>query len=260
MKAKQTRGYHTRIIWSADGRSVEKHFDRNWWFLDHRRDWFEKERRVGLLLGRHRPPVPPARLLGVDRSRRVLRFEAINGGPFGPKYPLAFDPGDLQVLIGAALAMGAYRPRAAFATRFDQARRLRRAVNGGLLSPSAAARFAQQAAEDPAVMVFGHGDLTARNALRRGPRQAVLIDWEWAGWYPRGWDLAFLWFSMVDVPGGREQVEAAVPERDTRWFWRSALLVQLLHLSLPGLAPGSPFRARHEQVRDELVVRVLGGD
>lgn len=165
--ARQVRGYHTSLRWSADGQSVEKHYERNFWFLDRRCRPFEKERRIGLLLRRYPPPVRAARLLGVDRSRRVLRFEAIDGGPFGPKYPLAMAPGDLDLLIGSALAMGTYRPRAfCFATRFDLARRLRRAVSGGLLSGSAASRFAEVAAADPPVLVFGHGDLTARNVLR----------------------------------------------------------------------------------------------
>src|SRR4029077_13246488 len=101
-------------------------------------------------------------------------------------------------------------------------------------------------------------DITARNVLRASTGAPVLIDWEWAGLYPRGWDLAFLWFSLVDVPGARERVEHLVPRCDQAWFWRSALLIQLLHLSLPGLAPGSPFRARHEHARDELVERITG--
>jgi hypothetical protein len=87
--------------------------------------------------------------------------------------------------------------------------------------------------------------------------RAVLIDWEWAGRYPRPWDLAFLWFSLVDLPGGPAEVEAAVPEADVAWFWRSALLVQVLHLTLWGLRPGTPFRPTHERRRDELVERVL---
>ena len=62
---------------------------------------------------------------------------------------------------------------------------------------------------------------------------------------------------LIDVPGARARAESAVPPRDEAWFWRSALLIQLLHLSLPGLAPGSEFRPTHEQVRDELLARVM---
>lgn len=38
-------------------------------------------------------------------------------------------------------------------------------------------------------MAFCHGDITARNVLRAASGAPVLIDWEWAGLYPRGWDL-----------------------------------------------------------------------
>lgn len=106
---------------------------------------------------------------------------------------------------------------------------------------------------DPPAMAFCHGDITARNVLRAASGAPVLIDWEWAGLYPRGWDLAFLWFSVADTPGARDRVAEHIPRRDEAWFWRSALLIQLLHLSLPRLAPGSPFRERHEATRDELV-------
>ena len=145
-----------------------------------------------------------------------------------------------------------------FAKRFDPARRVKRAVDCGAISTDAAGVLLDQFATDPPVFVFGHGDITARNVLRESSGAPVLIDWEWAGLYPRGWDLAFLWFSVVDTPGARARVEAAVPRRDEAWFWRSALMIELLHLSLPGLAPGSAFREKHERTRDELVERVTG--
>ena len=54
---------------------------------------------------------------------------------------------------------------------------------------------------------FAHGDVTARNVLQ-APDGMVLIDWGWAGLYPEAYDEAFLWFSLVDVPGGGAHVEA----------------------------------------------------
>ena len=258
---KVVRGSGCTIVWSDDGRTVEKRYDRRSWdFYGMRHAPFEVERRVGSLLRRQRPPVAAARLLGTDRRRLTLRFEAVDGEVLGPKFPLDGDLAgpDIADLIGLALALASYRPHAGFLSRFDLTRRLRRAVGTGDLTPEAAAAFARQAVDDPPVLVFGHGDITARNVMRSVAGEAVLIDWEWAARYPRGWDLAFLWFSLIDVPGGRAQVEAAIPASDEAWFWRSALLVQLLHLSLWGLRPGTPFRAAHERTRDELVERVLG--
>jgi len=246
------------VVWSPDGRVVEKRYDRlSWWFLDHRHGKFERERRVGMLLLRSPPPVRSARLLGADRRRRSLYFEAVDGEPFGPKFPLELCDADTETLINVALAMASYRPRAPFAARFDFARRVRRAVRTGVLRAADGRSLLDQAAADPPALVFAHGDITARNVLKTASGRPVLIDWEWAGLYPRGWDLAFLWFTVVDAPGARERVEAAVPIADQTWFWRSALLIQLLHLNLGGLAPGSEFRAKHEKMRDELVARVL---
>jgi len=257
--ARTVEGSGCTLTWSADGRTIDKRYHRlRFPFLGPRHSPFERERRVGLLLRRHPPPVRHARLLGADHRTRTLRYEAIHGEPLGPKFPLEAAPGDVADGIRLALALGAFRPPAPFLRRFDPARRLQTAVRVGALRPDVAVAVRRQIDVDPPAIVFGHGDITARNVLRdAGTGDAVLIDWEWAGRYPRPWDLAFLWFSLVDLPGGRAEVEAAVPAGDEAWFWRSALLIQLLHLGLWGLRPGTPFRPTHERVRDELVDRVL---
>lgn len=251
------------VVWSEDGRVVEKRYDRrSWVFLGVRHDAWDVERRVGRLLQRQPPPVPFARLLEADRGRSLLRFEAIKGEPLGPKFPYPSDlaDGDVADLVGLALEMRRYRPHAPFAGRFDLARRLHRAMAGGVVTAEVGAAMVSQAAEDPAVIVFAHGDITARNVMRSSVTgEAVLIDWEWAGRYPRGWDLAFVWLSLIDVPGARAEVEAAVPPEDEAWFWRSALLIQALHLDMWVGWPGLHFRAAHERTRDELVERVLAG-
>ena len=249
------------IVWSEDGTTVEKRYDRrSWTFLGARHDAWDAERRVGRLLQRQPPPVPVARLLATDRRRSSLRFEAIEGQPLGPKFPYPEDlgDGDLDDLVGLALAMRHYRPHAPFAGRFDLTRRLRRSVAGGVLTAEVAAAIEHQASDDPPVIVFGHGDITARNVLRSSTTgEAVLIDWEWAARYPRGWDLAFVWLSLVDLTGGRAHVETRVPPEDARWFWRSALLLQALHLDMWVGRTGLPFLPVHERTRDELVERVL---
>lgn len=255
-------GNRSTVTWSADGRTVEKcYLDRRPQLQGLRWHRFEREWRAGQLFGRQ--PLPAAvrtpRLLGADRRRRALRFEAVDGEVLGPKYPLELpgDGADLEGLVALASATAAYRPRGArFLRRFDLERRVRLAVSAGDLGAVEAAKLRSLAAADPPRYVFGHGDVTARNVIKRAADGAhVLIDWEWVGWYPRGWELAFLWYTLVDLPGGRAQVEAAVPARDEAWFWRSALLVQLLHLHIA--PPDSPFRATHVATKDALVERVL---
>jgi thiamine kinase-like enzyme len=75
----------------------------------------------------------------------------------------------------------------------------------------------------------------------QGPDGTTLIDWEWAGLYPEGYELAFLWFSLVDVEHARERVEARY-QGDERAFLLSAILIQLWHLQW--YVPPE-FRAKH---------------
>ncbi|HUP86367.1 MAG TPA: phosphotransferase [Acidimicrobiales bacterium] len=253
------RGSGCTLVWSADERTIEKRYDRlSWSHYGYRHEPWTTEWRVGSLLRRQPPPVAHARLLAADRRRRALTFEAVDGQPLGPKFPLELSAADVEDLAALAIALPAYRPEGLRGRRFAFERRIRWALELAGLPPPVADELRRQYRQDPPTFVFGHGDITARNVLRSASTgQAVLIDWEWAARYPRGWDLAFLWFTLVDAPGARRQVEALVPERDVPWFWRSALLVQLLHLTLWGLRPDSPFRPKHERMRDELVERVL---
>lgn len=257
--SRTVEGSGCTLTWSGDGRTIDKRYHRlRFPFLGPRHSPFERERRVGLLLRRHPPPVRHARLVAADHRTRTLRYEAVDGDPLGPKFPLETAPGDVADLVRLALALRTFRPPAPFLRRFDAARRLHTAVRAGALRADLAAAVRRQVDDDPPTIVFGHGDITARNVLRETRTgEAVLIDWEWAGRYPRPWDLAFLWFSLVDLPGGRAEVEAAVPSADEAWFWRSALLVQLLHLSMFERRPGFPWIPKHRRLRDELLDRVL---
>jgi thiamine kinase-like enzyme len=99
---------------------------------------------------------------------------------------------------------------------------------------------------------FGHGDLTARNVMA-GEGPATLIDWEWAGLYPDGYELAFLWYSLVDAEHGRARVEAQLDTDETA-FLLSALLIQLWHLQW--YVPAQ-FRDKHLATRDDLITRLL---
>jgi hypothetical protein len=48
-----------------------------------------------------------------------------------------------------------------------------------------------------------------RNVLV-GPDGVVLIDWEWAGLYPEGYEVAFFWYVLADLPNARKTVEAKI--------------------------------------------------
>ena len=226
---------YSTVEWHADGTRITKRFPAG-----HRRR-FENERRVNAALNR-RPPVRRPRLLAADRRALELTFDAVDGEPLGPKYPLALTSDHLDDLIDLALRVSRFRPAT------GRWRRIAVRTNCG----DATRRLLDQAIErHRPVWVFAHGDITARNVLGANGEPPVLIDWEWAGIYPRGWELAMVWYAVVDVPGARDRVVDAVVPRDARWFWLAAALLTSMHLDMPSMP--SEFRLKHETVLSALL-------
>ena len=62
--------------------------------------------------------------------------------------------------------------------------------------------------------VFTHADLCPRNIILKGNSlQPVLIDWEFAGWWPEYWEHTKSVFAMwEDLPGWAEQLAAVLPQ------------------------------------------------
>ena len=255
------------IHWSRDGTRVTKRYDPvanadklgpRATILDHHyagsEPWarhFAYELRVNQLLTRHRPPVPTAALLGHDRKALTLEFRAVPGHRLGPKFPLTLTSHDLERLITFATALRSYRRRPRWLRRLPIQRRLRRAKETGLLSQTEYNALREVAARVPIRWVFAHADVNPSNIVSED-ESSFLLDWEWAGLYPDGYDLAFLWFVLIDLPDARSVVERRI-HSDPGAFWLSALLIELLHLEwFQG-----EFRPRHEATRDALVVKLL---
>jgi Ser/Thr protein kinase RdoA (MazF antagonist) len=181
-----------------------------------------------------------------------MTFEAVNGSPLGPKFPASLSPLDVDDVVGLARALGRYRPRRRWFRRLHVRRRLAVHYRSGLVS-AADVQTLEALAEHPGLKWgFAHGDITARNVLRDTDGRLALIDWEWAGLYPFGYDLAFLWFSLADVPGGRAAVESAVLPQFEAGFLLSAALVDLLHLQM-WLHKPNQFGRRHLETLKELL-------
>ena len=240
---------YSTVDWSDDGALVTK--TRSPAFDARRR--FRNELRVNRLLLEEPPPIPTPPMVGHSARTRGLTFAAVAAEPLGPKYPLDLRGEQVDAMVELALRLRSYSPRRRWLRRFNAVRRLHLAHRFGLLTASEAGHLVGLARLVHTRPRFAHGDLTARNVLCEGAT-LHLIDWEWAGLYPDGYDLAFLWFSVVDVGGGRARVEQHV-DGDPRTFLLSALLVQLWHLQW--YVPPE-FRAKHLVTRDELVARLLG--
>jgi hypothetical protein len=214
---------------------------------------FANEVRVNRMLLHYLPPVPFAPLLGCAGGAAV--FAAVPGAPLGPKFPTSASF-DLAGLVSVAARMEGYRPRRRWFRRLDVPRRLGRHVALGLLSGADAALIAGV----PLRFAFAHGDITARNVMRSSSGSLVLIDWEWAGSYPLGYDLAFLWMTLIDVPAGRSAVRAAVPPWLAQSFLASAILVTLLHLHMwTETGRTYEFRPAHEETLRSLLAELRAG-
>lgn len=240
------------LTWSADGSTVAKRFlrigsppDR---LLGAPEEAFANEARVNRLLDTTATPVRTPALLAVDRSTRTLTFEAVDGDPLGPKFPTDLPEPVVRGLLGLTTAMATYRPRRRWLRRFPLERRLRVNVAAGVLSPDDADLLRLAARPDRNRWSFAHGDITARNVLRRTDGELVLIDWEWAGLHPPLYDLAFLWFSLADDPAARALVAATVPASQQQRFLVSVVLVESLHLNMWQDRGGTPasLRDRHQ--------------
>jgi hypothetical protein len=250
-----------RLTWSADGTAVTKTLVPNLviphWasLLGTPRQAALNELRVNRLLSEHWPPVPVPLLLGTSRRGPSMTFEAVDGAPLGPKFPISLSGPDVDGLIAIALALQSYQPRRRWFRRLHVERRLRLHHRSDLIGDADAAALTLLAVSAGLRWHFAHGDITARNVLRDSQGRLVLIDWEWAGMYPAGYELAFLWFSLLEVPGARDKVAAAVPGHHQAGFLLSATLVQLLHLQMWLLRP-NPHVAKHEETLRQLLQEV----
>ena len=239
---------YSTLVWSADGTQLTKTRPAG----DYPKRRFRNELRVSRLLTACPPPVPTPALLGFESRTRSLTFEAVPGVQINEKYPSALAAADIDAILELGRALSSYTPRRRWLRRLNTERRLALARNRGLLDPRSASALVDVARRYHRTRHFAHGDLTARNVLRCDDG-LVLIDWEWAGLYPPGYDDAFLWLSLQDVEGGRACIEPSV-RVDEKAFLLSALLVELWHLQW--YVPNE-FLPRHLATRDELLGRLL---
>ena len=238
---------YSRLEWSSDGTAVTKSRSAS---LDSRRR-FRNELRVNQLLLDEVPPIRTPRLLGFGRAGRELTFQAVDGSTCGPKYPDTLSTQTIDAIVELVRALRNFNPRRRWLRRMNVDRRLQLAVRFGLLSSAECRSLIQLNTSLRISLRFAHGDLTARNVIHDG-EGPVLIDWEWAGLYPPDYDLAFLWFSLLNVDGGRTRVEQHLPG-DRRSFLMSALVIELWHLQW-FVKPD--FRPRHLATRDLLLDRL----
>jgi hypothetical protein len=150
------------------------------------------------------PPWRVPRLLYVGRT--LLIIERLPGAPpHTDRYPPRLSETTVTGMIDALTAFAAWRPPPGplRAQATDWPARIRRYTAAGDLPTDD--QQALLAAVEGAPVRFGHGDPLASNALATDHLPLTFIDFEFAGLYPAGADLALLGLWLGRHDAGTEQ-------------------------------------------------------
>ncbi|MFC5722967.1 aminoglycoside phosphotransferase family protein [Streptomyces gamaensis] len=200
--------------------------------LDHSPSWaerFHQEIATYRAFVRHRPPVRVPRLIAADPENCALVIERMPGRPAAAqRHPTETPPrADVRAALGAICRVNLWRPPAGlFDMPLDYGQRIARFHELGLLTDRDLGDLQKLLRGLAHVQgQFCHGDAQLSNLLL-SPAGPVLVDWDQAGWYLPGYDLATLWTMLGDAPVARRQIsqhaQAAGP------IHRDAFLVNLM--------------------------------
>ncbi|MFD0019751.1 phosphotransferase [Streptomyces sp. NPDC058382] len=185
--------------------------------LDHSPAWSERFRHeiaAYRAFVRHRPPVRAPRLIAADPENCTLVIERMPGRVAAlTRHPSEAPPrADLRAVLGAVSRVNAWRPPSGlFEAPLDYAARINRYHELGLFTDRDLGDLQKllhglaHAGGRQGMGQFCHGDALLSNILL-SPTGPVLVDWEHAGWYLPGYDLATLWTVLGDAPVARRQI------------------------------------------------------
>ncbi|MCB5910598.1 aminoglycoside phosphotransferase family protein [Streptomyces pinistramenti] len=200
--------------------------------MDHSPAWaerFQQEIAAYRAFVRHRPPVRVPRLVAADPDDCTLVVERMPGRVAALQRHPSEAPAraDVRAALGAICRVNLWRPPAGlFDAPLDYGRRIARYHDLGLLTDRDLGDLQKLMHGLSHIQgQFSHGDALLNNVLL-SPAGPVLLDWDNAGWYLPGYDLATLWSVLGEAPAARRQVsqlaQAAGPAA------RDAFLVNLM--------------------------------
>ncbi|MCD9899311.1 aminoglycoside phosphotransferase family protein [Streptomyces sp. MT29] len=204
--------------------------------LDHSPAWterFQHEIAAYRAFVRHRPPVRVPRLIAADPENCTLVIERSAGRVAAlTRHPAEAPPrADIRAALGAIARVNAWRPPPGlFEAPLDYASRISRSTSSAC-SPTVTWAICRASARSrpggrrQGMGQFCHGDALLSNILL-SPTGPVLVDWEHAGWYLPGYDLATLWAVLGDAPVARRQISQLAQARGPAA--RDAFLVNLM--------------------------------
>lgn len=185
---------------------------------------------------RHRPPVRVPRLVAADPDECVLVIERMPGRVAALRRHLLDTPprADLRAALGALCKLNLWQPpSSAFTRPIDYPSRLSRCHEQGLLTDRDLGDLQTllhgavqgHGSQGVALWQFCHGDALLTNVLL-APAGPALVDWEHAGWYLPGYDLATLWVVLGDAPMARRHISQLAQSQGSAA--RDAFLVNLM--------------------------------
>ncbi|MFJ6567745.1 aminoglycoside phosphotransferase family protein [Streptomyces sp. NPDC091292] len=164
---------------------------------------------------RHRPPVRVPRLIAADPDNCTLVIERMPGRVAAlQRHPVEAPPrADVRTALAAICRLNQWQPpEGTFGRPLDYVSRMSRYHELGLLTDRDLGDLqkllhgvAQSSGRQGVRLQFCHGDALLSNMLL-SPAGPVLVDWEHAGWYLPGYDLATLWAVLGDAPMARRQI------------------------------------------------------
>ncbi len=192
------------------------------------------------------PPVPVPRLCAADPAAGVLVATRLPGAPVATdRYPGPLPDTAVDVLVGAASAVSTWRPPAgALAAVWDYPQRFTRYRDRHGLFDDADHTALTAAAAAAGPLEPAHGDLLPGNVLHADTTLSGVLDWEFAGLYLPGADLALLWVLLAATPAARARIEAAagttMPSR--AGFWVNVATLVARERRTHGELPPGPLR------------------
>ncbi|MFD7921963.1 aminoglycoside phosphotransferase family protein [Streptomyces sp. NPDC059740] len=178
---------------------------------------------------RHRPPVRVPRLVAADPDSCTLVVERVPGRVVSVQRHPSTAPSqtDVRTALGVLGQLNQWRPPAGlFDAPLDYPGRISRYHDLGLLTDRDLDDLHQLLRGlGGAQGQFCHGDALLNNLLL-SPAGPVLLDWDNAGWYLPGYDLATLWSVLGEAPGARRQISQLAQAQGQAA--RDAFLVNLM--------------------------------
>lgn len=206
--------------------------------LDHSPAWverFQQEIAAYRTFVRHRPPVRVPKLVAADPEACTLVIERMPGRvAANRRHPFDVPQRtDLRAVLDSFCRINLWQPPAtAFDCPIDYPARLTRYHELGLLTDrdlddlqKLLHGVVQSGPRHRAPRQFCHGDALLTNVLM-APTGPSLVDWEYAGWYLPGYDLATLWSVLGSAPAVRRRVSQLAQSQGTAT--RDAFLINLM--------------------------------